>query len=93
MIKLCKWVYKLGYDKAMDKVFRVLENEAQLHAHQQEIKYHQKTEDPINYDINYSTRKVQPKDHEQRLEEVYAIQNLLDPERYPDVKNFLELLR
>ena len=38
MIKVLKWVYKLGYNKAMENVFNTLDKEYMFHSTQSQIK-------------------------------------------------------
>ena len=91
MIKVLKWAYKLGYDKARGDVFKLLDSEAQFHQSQAQIKELQKIDS--KHDDIYKDRIYSSKDHDQRYQEVLTIQNRLDPERYPNIDLFMDLLK
>jgi hypothetical protein len=90
MLKTLKWVYKLGYDRATEKVYKVLENERDFHYSQAQIKAQQEASEDK---IMYKDRVVSPKEHEARANEVEDILCGLDPERYPYFNKLLEMLR
>lgn len=89
MIRLLKWVYKLGYDRAWDSMLTLLEKEAAFHNSQSQIKGLQEHNSKIT---SNEKSKITAHDHNQRYEEVCAIQNRIDPVKYPDLKSYMELL-
>lgn len=90
MIKTLKWIYKLGYDKARDDVFRILEIEAEFHNSQSQIKILR--DQNIKDDEFKEQAKVSARDHDQRYRAVRDIQTRLDPERYPNLDSYLEAI-
>lgn len=92
MYKLVKWVYKLGYNRAKDEVLKLIEKEVAFHSSQAEIKSLQK-QDKLYDDLFVKDRKVLPEHHEQRRIALTDLQNAIDPERYPNIDKFLEMLK
>ena len=90
MIKTLKWVYKLGYERGMEKAVRVLEQGRDFHSSQAQIKDLQKAND--KHDI-YGYHKVSPSDHEQRSKALEDALNAIDPVKYPNIDNFMEMLK
>lgn len=91
MIKTLKWVYKLGYNQSRNQLFRILEQEREFHLHQAQIKsLQEQSDDPYNL---HKDRVVKPEHHDQRRIEVEEILFKLDPEKYPQIDKFLEMLK
>lgn len=90
MIKLVKWVYKLGYDRGLDKAVRILERGRDFHMSQAHIKALQKADD--KYDM-YPDRKVSSKEHEERRRALEDALNAIDPVKYPNIDNFMDMLK
>jgi hypothetical protein len=91
MIKTLKWVYKLGYNQSRNELLRLLESEREFHMSQARIKsLQEQKDDNLN---TYKDRPVTPEHHEQRLKEAEFILNKLDPQKYPNIDDFLELLK
>lgn len=88
MIKVLKWVYKLGYNKAMENVFNTLDKEYMFHSTQSQIK---SLKDIKPSDDWLNVRRLSPKDHEQRYLQIADIQTKLDPKRYPDMTSYFDM--
>jgi len=90
MLKTLKWVYKLGYSKARAEVFELLEKEAGFQNLQSQIKALQKQEDFGKGP--YQNKRITSNDHEQRYKEVCEIQRRLDPNKYPDIEKWMDMM-
>lgn len=92
MIKTLKWLYKLGYDHAMNNVYRELERARDFHQAQEQIKYlTAKHEDGLDKDLRQEF-KTTAQQHEQRRKAIEDVLNQLDPKKYPNIDNIMELL-
>lgn len=91
MTRLFKWVYKLGYRQAMNKVYVELEKASEFHRNQAQIKHLQKQ--VPDQEWLYEGRKVSAKDHNQRALAIDDVLNHLDPKKYPNIDSYLEQLR
>lgn len=90
MIKALKWAYKLGYDHRQSQILRLLETERDFHQSQSQIKSMQERDDKLDM---YKDRPVKPEQHDERYKEVSEILNRIDPEKYPNIDIFLEMMK
>ena len=91
MIKTLKWTYILGYENARKDVFKLLEQERGFHTSQAHIKSLEKRTND-KYD-DFGNRIVTADDHEQRRIQTDAILTRLDPRKYPNYDNFMDMLK
>lgn len=92
MIKTLKWVYKLGNDHAMNRVYKEIEKARMFHYDQAHIKsLTGQHEENLDQDIRQEF-KVSSKQHDQRAKALDEILTTLDPKKYPDISNFMDML-
>ena len=89
MISTFKWIYKLGYDNGTNRIVRILEQARDFHLNQEQIKASREYEER---DIG-TKHKITPKDHSQRRETIEDLLHSIDPEKYPQIDKFLELMQ
>ena len=89
MIKALKWTYKLGYEKATNKVLDILERELSFHQSQEQFKGLQESGGLSDL---YIQRAVSAEEYGIRAKEVSDILHKLDPEKYPDLDKFIKMM-
>lgn len=89
MIKTFKWIYRLGYNSARSELLTEIEKARDFHMQQSQIKSLQ--EDDDKYSV-YKTRKVTHQEHDQRYQAMKDLLQRIDPNKYPDLDKFMDLL-
>lgn len=90
MIKTFKWIYRLGYDNGTNKVIKILEQAREFHNSQAQIKELQEKNDKLDI---YKDRKVTPENHNERCRAIEDALNAIDPVKYPNLDNFMDMLK
>lgn len=88
MSKTLKWIYRLGYDKGRNTVIAEIEKARDFESYQEQIKGKRE------YDERETgfKHKTTPKMHEQRCEALEDLLNRIDPEKYPNITRYMDLL-
>ncbi|HRF69907.1 MAG TPA: hypothetical protein PKV66_00590 [Candidatus Pelethenecus sp.] len=87
MSRTLKWIYKLGWDNSRNSIIRIVERARDFHFNQEQIKAQRE------YDERDTSFILTPKQHKQRRIALEDLLNELDPERYPDINKFMELMK
>lgn len=88
MIRTFKWIYKLGYNNSRNSLLTTLERARDFHLAQEQIKGQREFDER---DTGFK-HKVTPIHHEQRRKALEDVLNQIDPEKYPNIDNFMDLL-
>lgn len=83
MVKTFKWLYRLGYTHTKNETLRKIEGMQQFHAQQAQIA-HFRAKDECD------KPKMSAVEHEVASKVLLDVLNSLDPERYPNIDDFLE---
>lgn len=90
MINTLKWIYRLGYNRGTDRIVRILEQARDFHLFQEQLKQQQEYEDKNTI---YKDRPIKPQHHHQRRIAIEDALNTIDPEKYPNIDRFLEMMK
>lgn len=87
MLRTLKWIYKLGYEQAEQRIIRILESARDFELSQAQLKARVESDD-----LGFK-HKTSPQEHDSRYQALCDVLNHIDPEEYPNIDKFLELLK
>lgn len=91
MIKMLKWMYKLGYDKAQENFINRVNGMAEFHQQQAHIAHYRKKDDDKMTGGMFSP-KMSEDGHRIAAQILYDVLTEIDPKKFPNIDRVLDKL-